>query len=102
MESGDQRAIGIDGGFGSMMFDATAPVGTEEIEAEGIRLGFVEIEQPGFHFDPSGWVDFTFEDAVLDALAVVETGFGDAIEAAFAGIGGGGDVVGNEDQHGLG
>ena len=46
-------------------------------------------------------IDFTFEDGVLDALAIVEADFCSAAESGTASGSSGADVVSDEDNHGL-
>ena len=91
----------VEGGFGAVVFDAALPVGAEEVEAEGVGGGVEFGEEFGAEGGPLGGVDFAFEDGELDALAVVGAVFGDASEAVSAGFGVGGDVVGDEDEHGV-
>lgn len=91
----------VEGGFCAVVFDAALPVGAEEVEAEGVGGGVDFGEEFGAEGGPLGGVDFAFEDGELDALAVVGAVFGDASESVSAGFGVGGDVVGDEDEHGL-
>jgi hypothetical protein len=46
-----------------------------------------------------GGINEAFEYGVLDALAVVEAGLGDACEASLSGFIDGGYIVGDEDKH---
>ena len=99
---GSEEEVGeVEGGFGAVVFDAALPVGAEEVEAEGVGGGVEFGEEFGAEGGPLGGVDFAFEDGELDALAVVGAVFGDASEAVSAGFGVGGDVVGDEDEHGV-
>jgi hypothetical protein len=72
----------------------------EEIKADGVLVGLVFVEESGAELDPFFGAELAFEDGFLDADAVVLTGLGDATEAALAGFFDGGDVVGDEDEHG--
>ena len=90
----------VEGGFGAVVFDAALPVGAEEVEAEGVGGGVDFGEEFSAEGGPLGGVDFTFENGELDALAVVGTVFGDAAESVSAGFGIGGDIVGDENEHG--
>src|SRR5690606_19620526 len=85
----NQRPAWVDGGLGAVMLDAAPPVGTEEVEPQAVCARFVYTQQPGLHLNPFRGVDLALEDAVLNALAVVEAGFGNAVQAALAGISGG-------------
>ena len=91
----------VESGFGAVVFDAALPVGAKEIEAERVGGGVDFGKELGSKGGPLGGVDFAFEDGKLDALAVVGAVFGDAPESAAARGGFGGDVVGDEDEHGL-
>lgn len=91
----------VEGGFGAMVFDATLPVGAEEVEAKGVGGGVDFGEEFGAKCGPLSGIYFAFEKGELDALAVVGAVFGNVAKAFAAGEGGGGDVVGDEDEHGL-
>ena len=90
----------VEGGFGAVVLDAAFPVGAEKVEAEGVGGGVDLGEEFGAEGGPLGGVDLAFEDGELDALAVVGAVFGDVAESAAARGGVGGDVVGDEDEHG--
>ena len=83
------------------MFDAAVPIIAKEVEPDGVLFAIHKIEDFGSEGDELGLIDFAFEDGVLDALAVVEAEFGDAPQASRAALAGGGDIVGDEDLHGI-
>ena len=95
----DQGAVEIEGRLGSDVLDTAFPVFAQEIVAEAVVGGIDERLEAVLELGPLSGVDLAFEDGVLDALAEVEAGLGHVAEA-FVPVGrGGGDVVGDEDQH---
>jgi hypothetical protein len=60
-----------------MVFYSVVPVAAKVIETEAVCFWIDDIEELGFEFDELSRIHFALEDGVLDALAVVETGFGD-------------------------
>ena len=82
------------------MFGFEGSFGVEEIKSEGIEFGVDFLEEAVAEGDPFFLSDLAFEDGFLDADAVVGAGSCDAAEAACSGFIGGGDVVGDEDEHG--
>jgi hypothetical protein len=82
-----------------MVFDFSLPVFSEKVEAKRVFFGFVEAEELGAKCRPLSGIDYAFKDGVLDALAIVEAGFCDAVESPSPGLVDRGYVVGDEDQH---
>ena len=79
-----------------MMLDLVVPVAAEMVEAEAVGFQIDDVQQARFEGDELGGIHFALEDRGLDALAVVETGFGGAPQAGFAGGRDAGIVVGEE------
>jgi hypothetical protein len=82
-----------------MVFDAATPIGAQEVETEAVFGRFILFKQPMAELGPLAGIDLAFEDAVLDALAKIEADFGDAAEAALAGVGDSGDIIGDQHKH---
>jgi hypothetical protein len=97
--SEDHGGVGVEGGFGAVVFDASLPIVSEVIEAKGVFFGIHERKQVMLEFDPLGGGEFALEDGVLDALPKVLTFVGDVAESFATGRRGGFDVVGDEDIH---
>ena len=87
--SNNHRSVHVEGGFGAVVFDATIPFVAEEVESDGVGFKIHDVEDFGAELNEAGGVDFAFEHGVLNALAVVEAGFGGTAEAAFTAFGGG-------------
>lgn len=88
-------------GVDAVVFYAFSGVGVEEVDAEGVLGGVDFLEEAGAEVEVFFLSDLAFEDGFLDAYAEGFAGFGDAAEAAGAGFGfDGGDVVGEEEEHG--
>ena len=100
ISSKNQWTFNIIATFAAMMFDPVLPVGTEIIEPQAIGFQVDNLHQAGFQRDELGWIDLAFEHGILNALAVVETGFGGPAQAGFACGVNGGNIVRDEDIHG--
>ena len=96
----DQRPLDVEAAFGSVVVDAGTPIPTEMVDADAVFLKIDDVEQALSQLNELGGLEGTFEDGVLHPLAVVEAGLRNAAEAPLASVGGGGDVVGDQDIHG--
>ena len=83
-ESDDKRPLHIHGGFGAVMLYPVVPVGSQEIETETVFAGIVFTQKPQAQPCPLFRVDDAFKNRVLDALAVIQAGFGHSSQAPAA------------------
>lgn len=72
----------IEGFFCSMMFDAIGPVLPQEVESETVFIGRVDLQECVSKAGPLCWVEETFKNRVLHALAIAVADFGNASETA--------------------
>lgn len=80
----DERAFDVVVIVFAVVFDLLLPVFSKVVDSNAVGFFVDDGEEFGSEFDELGGVDFAFEDGVLDALAVVETGFGDFAESGLA------------------
>lgn len=97
--SDDEGALGVEGFFGTDMFDSRLPVCAEAIEAQAIGFRVDFIDEHLSEVCPLGGCDEALEDGVLHALAEVFAHLCDVLEASAAGFGFDAYVVCNEHHH---
>jgi len=85
------------GRLDAVVLNPVFPIAAEKVEAQGVLFGLVEVKEFVAERRPLRWIDEAFEDGVLDALAVVEAGFGDACKASLSGFVDGGHIIADED-----
>ena len=73
VHSNDQRALGINGRFRSMVLDSPLPLGSEKIESQAVPFEICDPQEFGPEGHPLIVGQEAFENRVLHSLAVVET-----------------------------
>jgi len=96
---GQQGALGIIPLLGAEVLDPFLPVLPEIVKPQAIFLGVGHIDEGVFELDPLGWINQTFENGVLHALAAILTEFGYVSKPTLTGGSLGVHVVSNQYHH---
>ncbi len=84
-----------------MVFGAGWGIRVEEVKAEGVFIQFSFVEQAGFESNPFFFAKLALKNGFLNANTVVGAGAGYAAKASGTAFIRGGDIVGDEDEHGF-
>ena len=97
--SKEHRSIKIDGSVGPNMFDPTPAIRAEAVEAQAISRRIDLANQASAQCNPLRRFDLALENRLLDALAEIKTGTGDAPQTPASGCCLCVHVIGDEHQH---
>src|SRR5208282_4267951 len=96
----DERIVHIYARLGADMLDPPFPVRSQIIVSQTVRFHINDLLELGLERHPLGRLDYALEDAELDALPVIETGFRYLAQSLLASGRRDGDIVAHQDQHG--
>jgi hypothetical protein len=99
--SQDQGFVEVDGLVDAVMLGSLRGLFIQEVEAEGILVFPDLVEQPVPKDDPFFLANLTLENGFLHPRSEVFAGLGHPAQSALAGFLDGGNIVGDEDQHGF-
>lgn len=89
----------VEGFFDADVLYSLVPHGAKVVKSKRILFFIDYFNQSLLHFHKLGRVDLALEDGKLNSLPIIKTDFGHASKTFGTALGGGGDIVGDENVH---